>query len=98
MGRVHIVQTANVCAVFAISGLLLRTEEIKKALGHWVALLWGTVAILFLTGLLGFALRAVPLSPPEFAIGEPPPPGGGASGRRLPGWPEGMCSGLPGTI
>ncbi|EFN58255.1 hypothetical protein CHLNCDRAFT_20234, partial [Chlorella variabilis] len=55
--------------VFLISGLVLRTEDIKRALSYWPGIVYGFVGILALTPFLGFALRELPLTPPEFASG-----------------------------
>jgi sodium/bile acid cotransporter 7 len=55
--------------VFLISGLVLKTEDIRRALSYWPGIAYGLLAILGLTPLLGFALRELPLSPPDFAVG-----------------------------
>ena len=55
--------------VFFIAGLSLNTKDMGKALRHWPGVVWGIVAILAVTPCLGFALRAVPLVPSEFAAG-----------------------------
>ncbi len=69
LGDFRVVQTINIIIVFLISGLVLRTEDIKKALSYWPGIVYGFIAILGITPCLGFALRELPLSPPEFAIG-----------------------------
>ncbi len=66
----HILQEVFVVLVFFISGLTLKTDEIAKALRFKFELAYGMVTILFLTGFLGFAMKAIPLMPPEFSIGE----------------------------
>jgi sodium/bile acid cotransporter 7 len=70
LGNVHIVQEINIAIVFFISGLTLKTDEMMQALRYRFELAYGMIAILFLTGFLGFAFRVIPLVPPEFAIGE----------------------------
>lgn len=69
LGNVHLVQTLNIMIVFLISGLVLRTQDIKKALAYWPGIAWGFLSILALTPCLGFALRELPLTPPEFSVG-----------------------------
>ncbi len=66
----HIVQEINIAIVFFISGLTLKTDEMMQALRYKFELAYGMIAILFLTGFLGFAFRVIPLVPPEFSIGE----------------------------
>jgi sodium/bile acid cotransporter 7 len=75
LGDVHLVQTINIMIVFLISGLVLRTQDIKKALSYWPGIAWGFLSILVLTPCLGFALRELPLTPPEFAVGGCAPAG-----------------------
>ena len=45
------------------------TQDLKKAKGHVLAVCYGFAAVLFITPLLGFALRQVPLEPKLFSIG-----------------------------
>jgi predicted Na+-dependent transporter len=52
-----IVQTVNVCTIFVISGLTLKTDDIVKSLKHPTGLVFGLVSILGLTPLLGFVSR-----------------------------------------
>jgi hypothetical protein len=56
---------------FLISGMTLRTDELKAVLTRRNALgsVWGLVAIVGVTPLLAFAVRDLPLSPPEYATG-----------------------------
>lgn len=53
-------QYVAVSIIFLISGLLLRTDEIRAALSAWPATLWGIAAILFITPAIGafIALQA----------------------------------------
>ncbi len=62
-------QYVAVSIIFFVSGLLLRTDEIRAAVSAWPATLWGCVSILLLTPVLG-ALIAVRLPmEPVFQIG-----------------------------
>ncbi len=70
LGSVHILQEMFVVFVFFISGLTLKTDDMMKALRFKLELAYGMVTILFLTGFLGFAMKALPLAPLEFSIGE----------------------------
>lgn len=64
-------QVASMMLVFLITGLQLNTTEMKQALAlrNLPVVVYGFVAILVITPCLGFALRAVPLHPWEFASG-----------------------------
>lgn len=75
----HVVQTINIVLVFTISGLVLKTDDLKKAIKAPLGIIYGFVAILLITPCLGFALRELPLTPPEFAVGEC----GGEAHRRV---------------
>ena len=59
----------NIIIVFFISGLTLDTKEIGRALKEWPGVVWGFITILGITPCLGFALIAIPFTPPEFAAG-----------------------------
>ncbi len=62
-------QYVAVSIIFFVSGLLLRTDEIRAAVSAWPATLWGCVSILVLTPVIG-ALIAVRLPmEPVFQIG-----------------------------
>lgn len=56
---------------FFISGLTLRTDEMRSALTRRNALGtgWGLLSIMGVTPLLAFAVRGLPLQPPEYATG-----------------------------
>lgn len=69
IGDVRIVQAINNFFVFLVSGLTLRTNEVKKAVSQWPGLLYGLLAILAFTPCLGFAARQLGLTPSEFNLG-----------------------------
>eukprot|EP00210_Caulerpa_lentillifera_P007971 g7610.t1 len=69
VGDYKIVDTINVAIIFIISGLTLKTEDVLAALSAFPGLIYGLVAILFLTPCLGFILIRLPLNPDEFTIG-----------------------------
>jgi sodium/bile acid cotransporter 7 len=56
---------------FVISGLTLRTDELKTALTrrNAVGTVFGFVSIVGVTPLLAFAVRGLPFAPPEYATG-----------------------------
>lgn len=64
-------QEINMAIVFFISGLALNTSELKKALAResLPTVIFGFVMISFVTPILGFAMREIPLTPPAFAVG-----------------------------
>lgn len=68
---VRIAQVLPMALVFLITGLQLDTSDMRRALSptNAPAVLYGLVAILALTPLLGFVLRELPLEPKEFATG-----------------------------
>lgn len=55
--------------IFFISGLGLKRGETQRALAAWGAVLYGMVAILLITPLLGILALRVPLQPAELAFG-----------------------------
>ena len=62
-------QQVAVVIIFFCSGLLLRLDEVKAALTAWRATVWGTVAILGITPVIGAWLAfQLPLAP-EFQMG-----------------------------
>ncbi|EFJ40825.1 hypothetical protein VOLCADRAFT_99308 [Volvox carteri f. nagariensis] len=69
--NVHIIQEVNMAIVFFISGLVLNTSELRKAMGRdsWPAVAFGFAMILLVTPALGFAMREIPLTPPAFSVG-----------------------------
>ena len=56
-------------AVFLISGLLLKTDDIKKAWQYKLGVAFGFLSTLAITPCLGFAFRAIPLTPQAYTIG-----------------------------
>lgn len=68
-GDYRIVQTINVCTIFVISGLTLKTEDIVKAMKAPLPLLYGCVAILLITPMLAFAATEIPFDVEAFATG-----------------------------
>ena len=72
MKNYSIVETLCIIIIFVISGLVLKTEELLAAIKHPFPLLYGLVAILGMTPMIGFATIHIPFQPPEFAVGEPP--------------------------
>jgi sodium/bile acid cotransporter 7 len=69
VGDVRIVQAINNFSVFLVSGLTLRTREVKKAFKQWLCLLYGMLAILAFTPCLGFGAKHLGLVPAEFNVG-----------------------------
>ncbi|KAG2499005.1 hypothetical protein HYH03_003191 [Edaphochlamys debaryana] len=71
LDNVHIIQEINMAIVFLISGLALNTTELKKAMKResWPSVAFGWAMISFVTPLLGFAMREIPLTPPAFSVG-----------------------------
>eukprot|EP00879_Flechtneria_rotunda_P008696 GHRR01009109.1.p2 GENE.GHRR01009109.1~~GHRR01009109.1.p2 ORF type:complete len:214 (+),score=39.85 GHRR01009109.1:147-788(+) len=68
---VHVITFINICIVFFISGLTLRTDELKAAFSRTAAVgtIFGLVSIVGITPLLGFAVRLLPLTPAEYVTG-----------------------------
>lgn len=66
---VRIVQALNNFFVFLVSGLTLRTKDIKTAFKQWPGLIYGLVTILAFTPCLGLGAKRLNLTPPEFNIG-----------------------------
>lgn len=69
VGDYKVFSTINIITIFVISGLTLRTEEIKDALTKWWALLIGLVSIMLITPCAAFALVELPFSNPVYAYG-----------------------------
>ncbi|GMH41275.1 hypothetical protein BSKO_09185 [Bryopsis sp. KO-2023] len=69
VGNFRLIQTINVCTIFVISGLTLKTADITAALKAYVGFLYGAIMILIITPCLGFGLVKIPFSTPEFATG-----------------------------
>jgi solute carrier family 10 (sodium/bile acid cotransporter), member 7 len=64
-----IVSTFNICTIFVISGLTLKTDEAVKALKLPYGLIYGLLAILIITPMMGFAVVRIPFSEEAFARG-----------------------------
>eukprot|EP01024_Parvocaulis_polyphysoides_P049046 TRINITY_DN471_c0_g1_i1.p1 TRINITY_DN471_c0_g1~~TRINITY_DN471_c0_g1_i1.p1 ORF type:complete len:429 (+),score=39.89 TRINITY_DN471_c0_g1_i1:121-1407(+) len=69
MGDYNITKTMNICTIFFISGMTLRSSEIKAAFSAYSALAYSLITILFITPFAGFAFLKIPYNPQEFAIG-----------------------------
>ena len=65
----HIIPEINIIIVFFISGMALKTEDIKAAWQHKLCVLFGFVSTLALTPCFGFLLRIIPLTPAAYAAG-----------------------------
>lgn len=68
-GDYKIVNTVNVCTIFVISGLTLKTDEAVQALKKPAGLIYGLLAILVITPMLGFAMLEIPFDQKAFARG-----------------------------
>lgn len=66
-GTVFLFQELAMILVFFISGFTLKASDAVAALRRGRGVAWGFLAILGITPLLGFALRAVPLIPEQFS-------------------------------
>ena len=69
IGKYGVFQTLFVFVIFIITGLTLKTDDIKKALKAWQATLFGVTSILFITPLLALVPQHLPFLPTEFQIG-----------------------------
>ena len=69
MGNIHLIGEINMIIVFFISGLVLNTQEMKKAKSQSWGVVYGFASTLLLTPLLAFAMKEIPLQPKEFAMG-----------------------------
>lgn len=65
----RVVQTINVCTIFFISGLTLKTADIMAAVKAYVGFIYGLIAILIITPCIGFAMNEIPFSTKEFNVG-----------------------------
>jgi solute carrier family 10 (sodium/bile acid cotransporter), member 7 len=64
-----VVQTINVCTIFVVSGLTLKTDDVVRSLKNPKGLAYGLAAILGLTPLLGFVALRIPFREDAFASG-----------------------------
>eukprot|EP00164_Ancoracysta_twista_P001714 GFYU01002248.1.p1 GENE.GFYU01002248.1~~GFYU01002248.1.p1 ORF type:complete len:406 (-),score=86.45 GFYU01002248.1:20-1237(-) len=62
-------QAICVSLIFFISGLTLKTDDIKKAINAYKAIIYGIISILLITPMAGFLILAIPWSTKEFGIG-----------------------------
>lgn len=67
LGNIFVFQELAMILVFFIAGFTLKAGDALAALRRGRGVAWGFLAILGVTPLLGFALRAVPLVPEEFS-------------------------------
>lgn len=65
----NVIKTLNIMIVFFISGLMLRTDDIKAAWRHKLGVLFGFVSTLAVTPCLGFAMREISLTPQAYTMG-----------------------------
>jgi len=66
---IYLMQAINNINVFFISGITLNVNALTEVRQHWKAVLFGILAILFVTPLLGFVFYNIPLEPREFSLG-----------------------------
>uniref|UniRef100_A0A0G4GZ81 Sodium/bile acid cotransporter n=1 Tax=Chromera velia CCMP2878 TaxID=1169474 RepID=A0A0G4GZ81_9ALVE len=64
----RVVQTLNIFGMFLLTGLGMKSNEVKTACKSWGTIMYALVAVLLLTPSVGFALIRLPLSKP-FATG-----------------------------
>lgn len=69
VGDIKIIQALNNIMVFLISGLTLKSDDLRALLRQWPAWLYGVAGILLITPCAGFAMVHLPLTPSEFAAG-----------------------------
>ena len=60
---VRIIQDINMIIVLFISGLVLKTGDLKKALPHKFGVVYSFLAIILVTPMLGFLFNEIPLQP-----------------------------------
>jgi predicted Na+-dependent transporter len=65
----RVLPTIHLCTIFVVSGLTLDTKEAVDAFKAPKALIYGLIAILGITPMLGFAILEIPFSEPAFATG-----------------------------
>ena len=51
------------------AGLTLRTSDFRQLARHWVAVVYGIVAICLLTPFLALPIQHLPLEPEQFRVG-----------------------------
>jgi hypothetical protein len=65
----RVVPTINLCTIFVISGLTLKTQDAIDALKAPKGLVYGLISILGITPLLGFAVLRLPFKNEPFSTG-----------------------------
>lgn len=55
--------------IFLITGIKLKTAEIKNAIGAWRSWVFGSISILFITPILALGLIHLPLAPDDLSFG-----------------------------
>lgn len=51
-------QFVCIAVIFVLTGVKLKTDEVRKAFAAWRCSIWGSITILFITPLLGTALQS----------------------------------------
>ena len=69
IGDIKIIQAINNMMVFLVSGLTLKSDDLKALMRQWPGWLYGIFAILLISPCLGFGMVRMPLHPAEFATG-----------------------------
>ncbi|PSC76757.1 BASS family transporter: sodium ion bile [Micractinium conductrix] len=65
----QVIKTLNIMIVFLVSGLMLKTDDIKKAMRYKLGVAFGFISTLAITPCLGFAFREIPLTPSAYTAG-----------------------------
>jgi sodium/bile acid cotransporter 7 len=69
VGDIKIIQAINNIMVFLVSGLTLKSDDLRALMRQWPGWLYGIASILFISPCLGFAMVRLPLNPAEFSTG-----------------------------
>eukprot|EP00243_Klebsormidium_subtile_P002539 TRINITY_DN1508_c0_g1_i1.p1 TRINITY_DN1508_c0_g1~~TRINITY_DN1508_c0_g1_i1.p1 ORF type:complete len:339 (+),score=-15.46 TRINITY_DN1508_c0_g1_i1:100-1116(+) len=69
IGSIRAIQALNNICVFFISGLTLKSNDLKQALKHWVGIVYCLIAIMLATPCAGFITQHIPFRPREFIEG-----------------------------
>lgn len=69
MKSYRVIPTIHLCTIFVVSGLTLNTKEAVEALKAPKALIYGLIAILGITPMLGFVMLKIPFSEKAFSTG-----------------------------
>lgn len=65
----QVVSSICVICIFILSGLGLKTDDIKTALVQWKAIIYAFLSINFMTGCAALVMMQLPFVPQELAIG-----------------------------